>query len=167
MYALHGHPRYFKFKRKYQQYGPCFQTIFRFLWLCPEVFCKKGVLRNLAKFTGKHLCQSLFFNKVAGPRPAILLKKRLSHRYFPVNFAKFLRTPFFIEHFWWLLLNIRFSSEMYFTNLDNAWSFWLALQQILFRWFPNAKLLSVYIPSDFTQFLLSVMEPLAFTGTVW
>ena len=28
---------------------------------------KKGVLRNFAKFTGKHLCQSLFFNKVAGP----------------------------------------------------------------------------------------------------
>ena len=31
-----------------------------------EVFCRKGVLRNFAKFTGKHLCQSLFFNKVAG-----------------------------------------------------------------------------------------------------
>ena len=31
----------------------------------PEVFCKKGVLRNFAKFTGKHMCQSLFFNKVA------------------------------------------------------------------------------------------------------
>ena len=29
-----------------------------------EVFCKKGVLRNFAKFTGKHLCQSLFFNKL-------------------------------------------------------------------------------------------------------
>ena len=29
-----------------------------------EVFCKKGVLRNIAKLTGKHLCQSLFFNKV-------------------------------------------------------------------------------------------------------
>ena len=27
---------------------------------------KKGVLRNVAKFTGKHLWQSLFFNKVAG-----------------------------------------------------------------------------------------------------
>ena len=25
----------------------------------PEVFCKKGVLRNFAKFTGKYLCQSL------------------------------------------------------------------------------------------------------------
>ena len=32
----------------------------------PEVFCKKDVLRNFVKFTGKHLCQSLFFNKVAG-----------------------------------------------------------------------------------------------------
>ena len=30
----------------------------------PEVFCKKkDVLRNLAKFTGKHLCQSLFIKK--------------------------------------------------------------------------------------------------------
>ena len=27
---------------------------------------RKGVLRNFTKFTGKHLCQSLFFNKVAG-----------------------------------------------------------------------------------------------------
>ena len=34
----------------------------------PEVICEKGVLRNFAKFTGKHLCQSLFFNKVAGGR---------------------------------------------------------------------------------------------------
>ena len=32
----------------------------------PEVFCKKGVFRNFAKFTGKHLYQSHFFNKVAG-----------------------------------------------------------------------------------------------------
>ena len=34
-----------------------------------EVFYKKGVLRNFAKFTGKHLYQSLFFNKVAGLSP--------------------------------------------------------------------------------------------------
>ena len=31
----------------------------------PEVFCKKGVLRNFTKFKGKNLCQSFFFNKVA------------------------------------------------------------------------------------------------------
>ena len=41
---------------------------------------KKGVLRNFARFTGRHLCQSLFFNSW--------------HRCFPVNFAKLLRTPF-------------------------------------------------------------------------
>ena len=59
----------------------------------PDVFCKKGVLRNFTKFTGKHLCQSLFFHKVAGLGPATLLKKRLWHRCFPVSFVKFLRTP--------------------------------------------------------------------------
>ena len=42
---------------------------------CQEVYCKKGVLRNFAKFTGKRLCQSLFFNKVTGIRPATLLKR--------------------------------------------------------------------------------------------
>ena len=66
----------------------------------PEVLCKKGVLRNFTKFTGKHLCQSLFFSKVAGLRPATLFKKRLWHRCFPVNFPKFLRTPFFTESVW-------------------------------------------------------------------
>ena len=30
------------------------------------MFCKKGVFRNFAKLAGKHLCQSLFFNKAAG-----------------------------------------------------------------------------------------------------
>ena len=70
----------------------------------PEVFCKKGVLRNFTKFTQKHLCYSLFFNKVAGLKPATLLKKRPWHRCFSVNFAKFLRTPLFTEHLWWLLL---------------------------------------------------------------
>ena len=29
---------------------------------------RKGVLRNFTKFTGKQLCQNLFFNKVAGLR---------------------------------------------------------------------------------------------------
>ena len=84
----------------------------------PEVFCKKSVLGNFAKFAGKHLCQSLFLNKVAGlvfscirtdlllkspysvgiqedTRAATLLKKRLWRRRFPVNFLKFPRTLFY------------------------------------------------------------------------
>ena len=68
----------------------------------PEVFCKKGVLRNFAKFTGKHLCQSLFFQWSCKK----LLKKKPWHRCFPVNFAKFLRTPFVKEQLRWLLLQV-------------------------------------------------------------
>ena len=49
---------------------------------------QKGVLKDFAKFTGKHLRQSLFFNKVAG----------LRHRGFRVNFVKFFKDNFFIEH---------------------------------------------------------------------
>ena len=41
----------------------------------PEVFFKKGVLKHFSNFTGKHLCWSLFFDKVAGLRLATLFKK--------------------------------------------------------------------------------------------
>ena len=58
---------------------------------------RKGVLRNFAKFTGKHLCHSLFFNKVAS-KVCNFIEKRLWHRCFPVTFTKFLRTPFLTEH---------------------------------------------------------------------
>ena len=57
----------------------------------PEVFFEKGVLTNFTKFTEKHLCQSLFFPKVAGLR---LATSDVS-----------MNNPFFIEHLWWLLLN--------------------------------------------------------------
>ena len=60
----------------------------------PKVFHEKGGLRNFVKFTGNHLRQRFFFNKVAGLSPATLSKKRLWHRCFPVNFTKFLRAPF-------------------------------------------------------------------------
>ena len=55
------------------------------------MFYTIGVLKNFTKFTGKNLYQSLYFNKVAACN---FLKKKIGYRYFPVNFAKFLRTPF-------------------------------------------------------------------------
>ena len=59
------------------------------------LFYKKDVLRYFTKFTRKRLCQSLFFNKVADLKPATSLRQRLWQRWFPVNFVKFLRTPFY------------------------------------------------------------------------
>ena len=46
----------------------------------------KSVPNNSTKFTGKHLCQSLSFNKFAG--------LRLWHKCFLVNFVKISRPPF-------------------------------------------------------------------------
>ena len=61
---------------------PFFYFIFLLKWNKQEIFNKRR--------HGKDQKQS--------PQPATLLKKRLCHWCFPVNFAKFLRTPFLAEH---------------------------------------------------------------------
>ena len=65
---------------------------------------------NMASSIGNHDASNfrsshpeVFFEthrKTPVPDSGILFKKRLCHRCFPVNFVKFPRTPFFIEHLW-------------------------------------------------------------------
>ena len=111
---------------------------------------RKSVLRNFAKFTRKHLCQGLFFNKVAA---TALLKKRLWHRCFPLNFAKFLRTPFLqntsrqvlllsrlLKNFSFLLFLINFSSIVLLTHFSLMFHFHNLWKR------QKTKLLSMYIP---------------------
>ena len=59
-----------------------------------EVFCKERCYCKFCKIHKKHLWQNLFFNKVAGLKPATVLKKSPWHRCFPMNSGKFLRTSF-------------------------------------------------------------------------
>ena len=59
-----------------------------------ESWSEKKILKNFAKLTGKHLCLCLFFLWNCSLRHSTLLKKRLRHRCFPVNFEKCFRTPF-------------------------------------------------------------------------
>ena len=47
------------------------------------VVLSKDVLKDFAKFTEKHLCRNLFFNKVAGWKPETL---RSSHWKWPVKY---------------------------------------------------------------------------------
>ena len=87
---------------------------------------KKVCFKKFAKFTGKHMCQSLFFNKVAGLwcseifakitgyhirqslfsnkiaglRPATLLKKETLVKLFSCHFCRIFKNTFFIERFW-------------------------------------------------------------------
>ena len=54
---VRGGLEFFKFKRIQRKFE-----------IRSQMFFKIGVLKNFAKFAGKHLCQSLLFNKVAGLR---------------------------------------------------------------------------------------------------
>ena len=80
-----------------------------------QIFFKLGVLKNLEIFTGKYLCWNLsLFNEIAGLKAYNFIKKRLQHRCFPVNIAKFVRT-YFIEHhtsgdcFWILFWHVNWT----------------------------------------------------------
>ena len=89
----------------------------------PEVFCKKGVLRNFTKFTGKYLCQRLFFNKVAGLRPATLLKNESLNQLFSCEFCKISKTPILQNTSGRLLLSFGVNEKLLvrnFVNIGNA-----------------------------------------------
>ena len=77
---------------------------------------KKGVLRNFTKFTGKHLRQSLFFNKIVSCN---FIKKETLAQVISCEFCEISKSTFFTEQFWTtasgslkearlLLLKIRF-----------------------------------------------------------
>ena len=60
----------------------------------PEVFCKKGALRNFAKLTGKHLRQSLFFNKIAGIKASNFIEKETLAQVFSCEFCEISKNTF-------------------------------------------------------------------------
>ena len=60
---------------------------------CPEVFYENGFLKAFTKFTGKHLCWNLFYDKYPIWSSATLLKKRLQRKCFALDFEKFLKAP--------------------------------------------------------------------------
>ena len=64
---------------------------------------RKGVLGNFAKFTGKHLRQSLFFNKLAGAASNFIKKETLAH-VFSCETYEFSKNIFITEQLQWLLL---------------------------------------------------------------
>ena len=121
---------------------------------------RKGALRNFAKFTGKDLCQSLFFNKATDLRPATLFKKKLWRRCFPMNFFEisinnfFCRTPLG-DCFWssnyslffygdlYRRFYILLSSERKAGNLIYRIEIWLLLQFIWLEIFSQELYLEV------------------------
>ena len=83
----------------------------RCIYRCAEtaiggVLWKKVFLKISQNSQGNTCVGVSFFNKVAGLSLVTLLKKRLQHRCFPMNLAKFLRTPFSQNAFGRLLLDV-------------------------------------------------------------
>ena len=67
----------------------------------------KEVLLKISQNSQETQVLESLFNNVSGLRACNFIKKRLEHRCFPVNFAKFLRRSFLIEQLRWLLLSLR------------------------------------------------------------
>ena len=90
----------FQVRRKVNPSLTIFQTFhqtwryFTFQKQPPDVFCKKRCSQKFRKNKSKNLYQSHFFNKVTDHRLATLLKKRLWHRCFLVNFCKISKNTF-------------------------------------------------------------------------
>ena len=61
---------------------------------------RKDVFRNFSKFTGKHLCQSLFFNKVVQAQACNFIKKETLAQVFAFEFWEISKKTFFTEHLW-------------------------------------------------------------------
>ena len=70
------------------------------------VLCKK-VFLEISQNSQENTCGRVSFLINLQARPATLLKKRRWHRYFPVNFAKFLRTTFLQNFSVRLLLQLK------------------------------------------------------------
>ena len=87
---------------------------------------------NFAKFTEKHKCRSLLFNKIAGLIYGTFFKKWLWHRCFRVSFAKNLRTPFFKEHLYSATFALSASLMQVLETAIHRWSlgclFWKTSQ---------------------------------------
>ena len=68
--------------------------------------CGKNVFLEISQNPQKNTCARVsFLIKLQAWGLQLYLKKRLWHRCFPVNFAKFLTTPFLTEHFRWMIQN--------------------------------------------------------------
>ena len=64
-------------------------AMFRFIYIYKSIFLKKTLLKISLWLKLSVWC--LFSSKIAGLRPATLLKKRLKHRFFPANIANWYR----------------------------------------------------------------------------
>ena len=98
------------------------------------MFCKKGALKNLANLTVKHLCQSLFFHRLAG------LTRFPQAQVFSWEICKYFKNTFFYRTPKECVFGIRWMmhwrlSTILGTSRESVWSnvFWYVKVCILWK----------------------------------
>ena len=109
------------------------------------MFSKRSALKSFAKFTGKWLFQSLFFNNVAGRRPATLLKKESQAQLFSCEFCGIFKNTFFYR-----MPLVAASVYTSFINLPYFWQVrnWINItQRLLYTDFYSILLYQTSVPT--------------------
>ena len=75
---------------------------------CTRVSFLIKLQASACNFVKRDILAQVFFSEFCKIWAWNFIKKRPWHRCFPVNFAKFLGTPFLSEHFRWLRLCMRY-----------------------------------------------------------
>ena len=83
----------------------------------PEVLYRKDVLRKVAKFTGKHLHQSLFFTNICRSEACNFIKNETQAQTFSCEFCEIYKFFFFTEH-------LQATGSVWFclSKLEKLWS---------------------------------------------
>ena len=131
---------------------------------------RKSVLKNVAKFTRKRLCQSLFFIKLqAEARVSFFIKlqaeacdltkkkrkrRGLWRRCFPVSSAKFLRTLFLQNTSGWLLLYFLLPLSVTLEPFNYVTTFFKFVRYHILKW----KVSVIWKTSLFFNYILVMVK---------
>ena len=106
------------------------------------MFCKNSVFRNFTNFTGKHLYQSLFLNKVPGLYNFI--EKKTLAQMFSCEFCEISKNIFLHKTLWWLFL-IYNIEEVLLQEMEKKNSFIIDLLGLrsFYKSFKSFKLINI------------------------
>ena len=100
---------------------------------------------KILQYSQKRLGLESLLKKVAGPEARKYIKSRLQDRCFPVNIAKFLRTAFYIEQLWWLLLELRHFFSLWYITLKLMRIVWHRHNLMISLSVDSATLVSIHV----------------------
>ena len=100
----------------------------------PLVFCKKGVLKIFASFTGKHLCWSLFLIKLHAFRLQLYSKKTPAQA-FSSEIRNNFRNTYFKENMWTTTFEYYYNKDCFLGTVKSD----RKKKKIFYPWYDNFK----------------------------